>query len=78
MKTSTKAKCEALANAHGIKIELEQFVGYCYWLSIPEGMIMEDGCTGRTEVELFMPKAQVWGLIMADLKDILQHDWLDQ
>ena len=77
MNTSTKAKCEALAKAHGIKIEVERLVGYSYWLTIPEGKIMEDGCTGRTDQELFMPKAEVWGLVMADLEDILQHDWLD-
>ena len=78
MSTSTKAKCEALAKAHGIKIEVERLVGgYSYWLTIPEGKIMEDGCTGRTDHELFMPKAEVWGLVMADLEDILQHDWMD-
>ena len=78
MATATKARCEALAKAHGIKIELEWLSGsYSYWLTIPSNKIMDDGCTGRTEHDLFMPKAQVWGLLMGDLKNILQHDWLD-
>jgi hypothetical protein len=76
--TSTKAKCEALAKAHGIRIQVECFSrSYNYWLTIPEGKIMEDGCTGRTDHELFMTKAEVWGLVMADLEDMIQHDWLD-
>jgi len=78
MSSSTKAKCEALANAHGIKIQIEYLSrSFSYWLTIPEGKIMEDGCTGRTDHELFMPKAEVWGLVMADLEDMIQHDWLD-
>jgi hypothetical protein len=77
MTTSTRAKCEALAKEHNIKIEVERFVGYCYWLSVPEGKIMEDGCTGRTDSELFLPMSEVWGLIMRDLRDIINHEWLD-
>ena len=79
MSTSTKAKCEALAKAHTVTIELlgQPRDGYSYWLTIPNDKIMEDGCTGRTGHELFMPMAEVWGFIMADLKDILQHDWLN-
>ena len=75
MKTSTRAKCEALAKEHNIKIEVERFVGYSYWLSVPEGKIMEDGCTGRSDMELYLPLAQVWGRIMNDLKDMINHEW---
>jgi hypothetical protein len=77
MKTSTRKKCEALAKEHNITIEVERFVGYCYWLTIPEGKIMEDGTTGRNDSELFMPLAEVWALVMEDLKSMINHDWLD-
>lgn len=77
---ATKKTCEAFANAHNLKIEMfwnASFFdrGWEYEISIPNGMIMEDGTTGRTQCCGEVSKAEAWSLLMADMEECVQHEW---
>jgi hypothetical protein len=77
--TMNKAKCEQYAKDHNLLLEVEGgrgWFGYQYEISIPEGMYMEDGTTGRSEYDLDVPKADVWALIWADMLSIAEETWM--
>lgn len=74
-----KAKCEQYAKDHNLLLEVEGgrgWFGYQYEISIPEGMYMDDGSTGRSEYDLDVPKPDVWALIWSDMHSIVESAWL--
>jgi hypothetical protein len=79
MKT-TKKTCEAFAAAHNLTIEMwwnTSFFdrGWEYEISIPDGYIMQDGTTGRTECCGEVPKAEAWVQLMEHMQECTAHDW---
>jgi len=80
---STKAKCEAFAAAHNLKLEVEgrtnDWFGVNYWIEIPEGYVLEDGTTGYSGHDLCdMPKSEIWGMIMQEMIYCTQMEWVKQ
>lgn len=78
MKTS-KAECEKFASANNLTFTIgwnASFFdrGWEYEISIPDGMLLSDGTTGRTLNCGEIPKAQVWSAMMQDMQDIIKHE----
>lgn len=81
MVKSTKAKCEAFAKENSLKLEVEYYgkwFGYSYSITIPDDKILWDGCTGRSGLQLDIPKAEVWAMVMGDMEEIMSREWEDQ
>lgn len=73
----SKAKCEAFARKHNLTFRIDpDHWGYEYEISVPDGMIMDDGTTGRCESEIDEPKWKVWQLLLSDMKDCLEQEWV--
>jgi hypothetical protein len=80
MPTSTKAKCEAFALEHNLTLEVKgrtnDWFGVEYWIQIPDGYILEDDTTGKSGHDLCdIPKSEVWGMIMQDMKLCVEMEW---
>jgi hypothetical protein len=81
MSKSTKAKCEEFALAHNLKLEVDgrtsDWFGVNYWIELPAGYLTDEGTTGMSGHDLCdMPKAEVWGMIMQDMKNLVEMEWV--
>jgi hypothetical protein len=80
---ATKQTCEAFAVAHDLNFCISWNAsffdrGWEYEISIPEGMLMMDGTTGRSLNCGEIPKAQVWSALLQDMHDCVQHEWVQE
>ena len=80
---ATRKKVEQRAAAHNITIEFahwREFGGRCYQYSVdlPDGMITEDGNTGKyaEESDSDHTAAEIWDYILADVEDLIERKWI--
>ena len=80
---STRAACEKFAAEHNLSLDYNRWKSggvwcYAYSVDLPDGMITDDGNTGKggEDEDGLLTTAQVWGYILADMKDLASRTWV--
>jgi len=81
---TTRKKCEQYAAQHNLTIDYESHYSkhsgrsYSYSVDLPDGMITEDGYTGKGgESECSdHTAAEVWAYILDDMRSLVEQEWI--